>query len=490
MVVAEADHNDDAVLWVSFSEAGQSAALASLMERHYDSALAVARQVCRHPDRAEDALQEAMLGLIRRGSGFDPSRSSFRNWWLQVVRNQARMTVRGDGRQHALVQRAGQLSTAPPTPPVAAEAVAQREERDAVLAACAALPNHEREVIRQRYWEGASYADIATRLQRSENTIRSQARRGLARLRESLAERGRPVSTVALVLAMARWQGGAAAADPGWSASAALADASATPPTSSASPSWLFGGGQWHWLASLSVCLAAALAVTWAGHQLTAEAADPAGPNARHASPSPVAVATLATPAWVQQLEVLTCIAEGDHAPPETAGAEMLIFSLRLQVQGAASGYVTTSAGALTRSPVDQQSFGLSDAGHAFACLPLAAVPPGSRISYRLRCPQPTTDAVHLGGVLLDRQAVDVADGQIWTGLSAALGDGHWHQVTLHVADTASGLAVSTQVGDEPARWLQPAVPLEDVTHLMLFGHVAARVEIDQLHITTPATPF
>ena len=67
-------------------------------------------------------------------------------------------------------------------------------DRDLLLALLRRLPTKQRAVLVLRHYEGLPDADIARMLNCSEVTVRSNAHRGLARLRELLAEIEKPRS--------------------------------------------------------------------------------------------------------------------------------------------------------------------------------------------------------------------------------------------------------------------------------------------------------
>lgn len=70
-------------------------------------------------------------------------------------------------------------------------------ERDELLTALQRLPARMRAVLVLRYWEDLSEVDIAAELGCSVGTVKSQAARGLARLRDVLGSpsAGRPTAT-------------------------------------------------------------------------------------------------------------------------------------------------------------------------------------------------------------------------------------------------------------------------------------------------------
>lgn len=66
----------------------------------------------------------------------------------------------------------------------AADGTGQVDDRDVLVRALAALAPKQRAVLVMRYWEDAPDAEIAAALNCSTATVRSQASRALARLRE------------------------------------------------------------------------------------------------------------------------------------------------------------------------------------------------------------------------------------------------------------------------------------------------------------------
>jgi len=68
----------------------------------------------------------------------------------------------------------------------------QVADRDVLVRALAALPPKQRAVLVLRYWEDVPDAEIAAALNCGEGTVRSQASRALARLRELCADAGPP----------------------------------------------------------------------------------------------------------------------------------------------------------------------------------------------------------------------------------------------------------------------------------------------------------
>jgi RNA polymerase sigma-70 factor (ECF subfamily) len=108
-------------------------------------------------DRADEVVQEAWLTAVRRLRSFDPGQGSFAGWLrgiaANLLRNQFRREARRARRTEALA--GNQLCTDP-------EAGARRrEEAERIARALAALPERYEAVLRAKYLEGRSVAEIA-----------------------------------------------------------------------------------------------------------------------------------------------------------------------------------------------------------------------------------------------------------------------------------------------------------------------------------------
>ena len=75
------------------------------------------------------------------------------------------------------------LTAAPPEVAGRDEAYSGVDERGALLGALAQLPPRQRAVVVMRYWEDLSEAEVAEVLGCSPGTVKSQASKGLAKLR-------------------------------------------------------------------------------------------------------------------------------------------------------------------------------------------------------------------------------------------------------------------------------------------------------------------
>ena len=127
---------------------------------------------------AEDAVQEAFLGLLRPECAYDMERSGIRTYLFGAVRNQClkRLRRRID---------AGQTETADGRTPESE--LLRGEVADAVAAAIAALPETQREVLILAHYEKLPLAEIAEVTRLEIGAVKSRLQRARATLREVLA---------------------------------------------------------------------------------------------------------------------------------------------------------------------------------------------------------------------------------------------------------------------------------------------------------------
>ena len=136
---------------------------------------------------AEDAVQEAFLGLLRPGCAFDPERSGIRTYLFGAVRNQCLKWLR---RGRPLPDGRGSVSGEPldvPDSRTPESEALSGEVADAVAAAVSALPETQREVLILAHYEQLSLAEIGEITRLEIGAVKSRLQRARATLRETLA---------------------------------------------------------------------------------------------------------------------------------------------------------------------------------------------------------------------------------------------------------------------------------------------------------------
>lgn len=156
--------------------AENSVDLAELYRTHHLQMVRLARLLVDDMASAEDAVQEAFLGMHRNRAALRDSRAAV-GYLRQAVVNQSRSMLR---RRRTV--RAHLKVAEPETGPPADTDVILAEEHRAVLDAVDQLPPRQREVLVLRYWSDLSEAEIADALGISKGTVKSQASRAMATL--------------------------------------------------------------------------------------------------------------------------------------------------------------------------------------------------------------------------------------------------------------------------------------------------------------------
>jgi RNA polymerase sigma-70 factor (ECF subfamily) len=188
-VTRELSHLSDEAL-VLLAARSQQPALAELYDRYGRPAYGLALRILRDEALAEDAVQEAFLGVWRGAARFLPERGKASAWILTLVHRRAVDLVRREERRSA-----DTLERAPePGGGAVDEEVWLRLQRERVQAALRQLPDQQREAIELAYYGGFTQSELAERLGQPLGTIKSRMFTGLARLRELLGEPGLEIS--------------------------------------------------------------------------------------------------------------------------------------------------------------------------------------------------------------------------------------------------------------------------------------------------------
>ncbi len=175
---------DDAI-WACIRERRDEVALRAFLYRHGGRLLACARAVTGDEHTAQDAVQEAMIRLIRDRARLPNHRAAMA--WLYVALDRAARVVRRAERRRKA--REEQVSFARPEG-VSSSDPDMGEIRGVVNRAVADLPARERRAVELVYFEGLTHADAADALGWSRGAVGSYLTRALRRLEGLLAKRG------------------------------------------------------------------------------------------------------------------------------------------------------------------------------------------------------------------------------------------------------------------------------------------------------------
>ena len=164
---------------------GDQEAIGRLYDRHQGTMYGLAIRITDDAGLAQDVVQEAMLGVWRNASRFDPARAKARTWMLALVHHRAIDALRR--------RRASVALPEPDVPPPAAlvvpdiwDDVVGRLDAMALREALGRVPAAQREVLELAYFAGRTQQEIASQVGIPLGTVKSRVRLGLLALRAEL----------------------------------------------------------------------------------------------------------------------------------------------------------------------------------------------------------------------------------------------------------------------------------------------------------------
>ncbi|HVF31673.1 MAG TPA: sigma-70 family RNA polymerase sigma factor [Acidimicrobiales bacterium] len=166
---------------------GDRDALDRLLRRHAERLHAVCRRVMGNDADAADALQEAMIAIVRGLARFD-GRSAFSTWTYRVATNACLDELRRRRRRPEPVEDEV-LDVASPTVRDPLEGIGDRADIDAALGRLA--PEFRAAVV-LRDLVGLDYAEIGDILGAPPGTVKSRIARGRAALADHLGNPPEP----------------------------------------------------------------------------------------------------------------------------------------------------------------------------------------------------------------------------------------------------------------------------------------------------------
>ncbi len=149
----------------------------------YDAHGALVYSFCRRAlgdDRAKDVTQEVFVSAWRARHRFDPAKGSLAGWLMGIAKNRLIDNIRAEKR-HSDRRADGDDREIPVEP-----AVDRIGDRMLVADALKTLPERSRTVIEMAYFDGLTHQEISDRTDLPLGTVKSDIRRGLARLRHHL----------------------------------------------------------------------------------------------------------------------------------------------------------------------------------------------------------------------------------------------------------------------------------------------------------------
>lgn len=165
---------------------GDSRAFEALYDELSSAVYGLARRVVRDPTRAEAVTQEVFLAVWRKAARFDSDLGKAKTWVMTIAHRRAVDAVRRSESQRRQDHQGAPDEVSHDQP---VEAVIEAEEHKGVRACMETLTDLQLESVRLAYFNGYTYNEVASLLDKPLPTNKTSMRDGLIRLRDCLEGR-------------------------------------------------------------------------------------------------------------------------------------------------------------------------------------------------------------------------------------------------------------------------------------------------------------
>ncbi|HKS70475.1 MAG TPA: sigma-70 family RNA polymerase sigma factor, partial [Ktedonobacterales bacterium] len=165
--------------------AGSQQAFSELYRLTSAHLFGVVLRMMRNHGEAEDMLQEIYASVWRRADGFDPARGHAMTWLITLARNRAIDRLRQHRETPLDEAQALDIPDDTPSPEALAELSQERQRLEQCLGK---LDAPQRGAIREAFFSGATYSELAARLCVPLGTMKSWIRRSLMQLKVCLEQ--------------------------------------------------------------------------------------------------------------------------------------------------------------------------------------------------------------------------------------------------------------------------------------------------------------
>ena len=164
---------------------GDRAALRIVYQDTSAKLFGVCLRILSDRSEAEDVLQEVYVTVWRKAAAFDPGRASPITWMVAIARNRAidRLRSSAVSRRSEPIEAADAVSD---PAPAASERVELAQQHQRLAGCLEELEARHSTAIRAAFLDGATYEELAARMNVPLGTMKSWIRRGLLKLRACL----------------------------------------------------------------------------------------------------------------------------------------------------------------------------------------------------------------------------------------------------------------------------------------------------------------
>ena len=163
----------DEVLMRRFQETMDEGVFRLLASRHYEAALRIAERRVGNHSMAQDAVQEALIRVVRCRKQYQPSRP-FAPWFHTILRNVCTDFLRQEARRKNSLQSLAEAAPLPVADP----------RRERLIELLAGLSGNNARLLKLRYVCGLSLGELAVQCQSSQEAVKKRIQRLIRRLRE------------------------------------------------------------------------------------------------------------------------------------------------------------------------------------------------------------------------------------------------------------------------------------------------------------------
>ncbi len=165
---------------------GDARAFEVIYDRHSAQAFGLAMRVTGRRGAAEEATQDAFLGLWRAAPRYDTSRGTLKTWLLSMTRNRSIDCLRRDAPHNRYLEIDDALGERLEAAERTEEQVAAREESRHARQLLLSLPSEQRQVIELAYFKGLTQTEIAEKVGAPLGTVKGRQRLALKKLHHKL----------------------------------------------------------------------------------------------------------------------------------------------------------------------------------------------------------------------------------------------------------------------------------------------------------------